>query len=126
MSGEVSLTCDASQASTADSYFAVAGHWIEETPSEDWTLEHALFGFTQMNTAHDGIHLGQALFKICDRLCIVHKVGFPTCLLPSTEYFQIGHITCDNASNNNTMMKEFAGQFQKKTGQQFDTHVNSI
>jgi hypothetical protein len=64
-SGEVSLTCDAWQASTADGYFAVTGHWIEETPS-DWTLEHALFGFTQMNTAHDGVRLGQALFKICD------------------------------------------------------------
>lgn len=129
MSGEVSLTCDAWQASTADGYFAVTGHWIEETPSGDWTLEHALFGFTQMNTAHDGVRLGQALFKICDRLCIVHKVRFPAYLLPPTKYFQIGHITCDNACNNNTMLKEFAGRFQKKTGRRFDTrkrHIRSV
>ena len=74
MSGEVSLTCDAWQASNADGYFAVTGHWIEELPSGKWVLEHALFGFTQMNTAHDGVRLGQALYKICHRLQIVHKV----------------------------------------------------
>ena len=27
-----------------------------------------------MNTAHNGVRLGQALYKICDRLKIVHKV----------------------------------------------------
>ena len=37
--------------------------------------EHALFGFTQMNTAHDGERLGQALYKITARLGIVHKVN---------------------------------------------------
>jgi hypothetical protein len=38
-------------------------------------MEHALFGFTKMNTSHNGIRLGQALYKICDRLGIVHKVS---------------------------------------------------
>ena len=90
MSGEVSLTCDAWQASTADGYFAVTSHWIEETPSADWMLEHTLFGFTQMNTAHDGVRLGQALFKICDRLHIVHKAGLPSYLLPHAKYFRSG------------------------------------
>ena len=28
--GEISLTCDAWQASNTDGYFAVTGHWIEE------------------------------------------------------------------------------------------------
>lgn len=57
-------------------YFAVTGHWIEEKPSGEWKLEHALLGFTLMNTAHNGVRLGQALYKICDRLKIVHKVCF--------------------------------------------------
>ncbi|KAF8800899.1 hypothetical protein BYT27DRAFT_7008256, partial [Phlegmacium glaucopus] len=53
-------------------------------------IEHALLGFTQMNTAHNGTpRLGQALYKICDCLGIVHKIG---------------HITCDNTSNNDTML----------------------
>ncbi|KAG6883858.1 hypothetical protein C0992_007591 [Termitomyces sp. T32_za158] len=29
--GEVSMTCDACQAGNTDGYFAVTGHWIEET-----------------------------------------------------------------------------------------------
>jgi hypothetical protein len=33
-----------------------------------------LFGFTQMNTAHNGTRLGQSLYKVCHRLGIVHKV----------------------------------------------------
>ena len=74
VSGEISLTNDAWQASNTDGYFAVTGHWIEERAPGKWKLEHALFGFTIMNTAHNGIRLGQALYKICDRLKIVHKV----------------------------------------------------
>jgi len=76
VTGEISLTCDAWQASNANGYFAVTGHWIEEFRPGVWTLEHALFGFTQMNTAHDGVRLGQALYKITARLGVVHKVSF--------------------------------------------------
>ncbi|KAF8800352.1 hypothetical protein BYT27DRAFT_7018892, partial [Phlegmacium glaucopus] len=72
--GGVSLTCDAWQASNANGYFAVTGHWIEEVSPNMWKLKHALLGFTQLNMAHNGICLGQALYKICDRLNIVHKV----------------------------------------------------
>lgn len=61
-------------ASNNNSYFAVTGHWIEETEPQKWTLQHALFGFMQMNTAHNEQQLGQALFKICNRLNIMHKV----------------------------------------------------
>jgi hypothetical protein len=75
VSGEISLTCDAWQASNADAYFAVTGHWIEERTIGIWTKEHALLGFTQMNTAHDGVRLGQALYKITARLGIVNKVS---------------------------------------------------
>lgn len=50
------------------------GHWIEESAPQQWTQQHALLGFTQMNTAHNGVRLGQALFKICSRLKIIHKV----------------------------------------------------
>ncbi|KAF8800065.1 hypothetical protein BYT27DRAFT_7029686, partial [Phlegmacium glaucopus] len=55
--GEISLTCDAWQASNSDGYFVVTGHWIEELTPGDWRIEHALLGFTQMNTAHNGTRL---------------------------------------------------------------------
>src|SRR6266540_4431156 len=74
VSGEISLTCDAWQASNSDAYFAVMGHWIEETSPGKWIKQSALFRFTQMNCAHDGRTLGQALYTICQRLNIVSKV----------------------------------------------------
>jgi len=40
----------------------------------NWENQSALFGFTQMNTAHDGGRLGRALFKIVKRIGIEHKV----------------------------------------------------
>ena len=72
--GDISLTCDGWQASNADAYFTVTGHWIEESKPGSWLLESAVLGFTQINNAHNGLRLGQALFKICDRLGIAHKV----------------------------------------------------
>ncbi len=75
MSGKVSLTCDAWQADNADAYFAVTGHWVEEHAPEEWTVEQALLSSAQMNTAHNGAHLGQALYRVCDCLWIVPKVS---------------------------------------------------
>jgi hypothetical protein len=75
VSGEVSLTCDAWQASNQDAYFAVTGHWIEEVSPGVTEEKSALFGFTQMNTAHNGARLGRALYKIAKRLGITHKVS---------------------------------------------------
>ena len=75
MIGEISLTCDAWQASNTDANFAVMGHWIEECAPAVWTMEQALLRFIQMNTAHNGACLGQALFKVCNHLQIVPKVS---------------------------------------------------
>ncbi len=75
MTGKISLKWDTWQADNADMYFAVTGHWIEEHSNGWWTKEHALLGFTQLNMAHNRTRLGQLLFKICDRLNVMHKVS---------------------------------------------------
>jgi hypothetical protein len=80
--GEVSLTCDAWQAGNADGYFAVTGHWIEESKPMIWELKSALLGFTKVNNAHNGHRLGQILFKVIKRVGIENKVRL---LLPSDE-----------------------------------------
>ena len=72
--GEVSLTCDAWQASNTDGYFAVTVHWIEESTPGKWELKSALIGFTQLNNAHNGECLGQALFKVIKRVKIEKHV----------------------------------------------------
>ncbi|KAJ3505119.1 hypothetical protein NMY22_g17694 [Coprinellus aureogranulatus] len=96
--GDISLTCDAWQAENRDAYFGVTGHWIEEVTPTDWRLRSGLLGFTQMNTAHDGARLGRALYDIAKRYKITHKIGW---------------ITCDNASNNTTMLKWFEEKINK-------------
>lgn len=73
--GEVSLTCDAWQASNTDGYFAVTAHWIEQLIPGKWELKSALIGFTRLNNAHNGERLGQALLKIVKRVRIEHKVS---------------------------------------------------
>lgn len=73
--GKINLTCDAWQASNVDGYFALTGHWIEETTVGVWTVQSALLGFTRLNNAHNGVRLGQALFKLVKRVGIAHKVS---------------------------------------------------
>jgi len=74
VTGEISLTCDAWQASNTDAYFAVTGHWIEEPRLGVWEVQSALLGFTRLNNSHNGKRLGGALFKIVDRLGICDRV----------------------------------------------------
>ena len=61
MTGEVSLTCEAWQAGNTDTYSAITGHWIKECVPGEWTIDQALLGFVQMNTAHNGACLGGTL-----------------------------------------------------------------
>jgi hypothetical protein len=64
-----------------------------------------------MNSAHNGHRLGMALFKVCDRLGITHKIGW---------------VTCDNASNNAVMMTRFAAMIQQATGKELDAEKRQI
>jgi hypothetical protein len=122
VTGEISLTCDAWQASNTDGYFSVTGHWIEEPQPGVWEVQSALLGFTRLNNSHNGKHLGGALFKIVDRLGISDRVKWyaPTIAISlSYTASQIGHITADNASNNDTMMEFFAKYIEKRTNTSF-------
>jgi len=74
MKGQISLTCNAWQASNADTYFAITGHWIEELGRGTWEVQSALLGFTRLNNVHNGKRLGGALFKIVEWLGIADKL----------------------------------------------------
>ena len=74
-SGCVNLTCDTWQASNTDGYFTMTGHWIKEPQPGVWELHSALLGFVCLNNAHNGVHLGQALFKVVCHVRIEHKVS---------------------------------------------------
>ena len=68
-------TCNVWQASNTNAYFAITRHWIEECHPRVWSIKQALLGFIQMNMAHNGACLGQVLYKVCNHLQIVPKVG---------------------------------------------------
>jgi hypothetical protein len=127
--GKVSLTCDAWQAGNADGYFAVTAHWIEEPTPTNWELKSALIGFTRLNNAHNGERLGQALFKVIKRVGIEKHVSvFYLIDVPCRLLFtiKVGHIMCDNASNNSTMMKELAVRLKNSTGKKYDWKKRKI
>lgn len=72
--GRVSETCDAYQASNVDGYFAVTAHWTEVNDAGRWETKCALIGFVRVNNAHNGVRLGQALFKVSMRVGIIPYV----------------------------------------------------
>jgi hypothetical protein len=122
------MTCNAWQASNSDGYFVVTGHWIEERTPTQWEIRSGLLGFTQLNNAHNGKRLGQALFKIIkwvgieDKVC--HFMLYITFVFVNT--IQAGHVTCDNASNNLTMMREVAIWLKAATGKKYDWRARKI
>ena len=199
--GDVNLTCDAWQASNTDAYFAVTAHWIKESTDSQWELKSALIGFTKLNNAHNGVRLGQALFKVIKRVgienkvsehllaialaahtlnaitpsspsssCLPHRHRHHACLIaiaimpassPSSSCLlhhhrhraairaciaivpvlspphchaahalavtmKVGHVTCDNASNNTTMMKELAACLKITTLKKYDWKKRKI
>jgi hypothetical protein len=130
--GEISLTCDAWQAGNTDGYFAVTSHWIDEPSPAKWELKSALIGFTRLNNAHNGERLGQALFKIIKRVEIERKVypiytaNILSHLLTLSFIVKVGHVTCDNASNNSTMMKELAVRLKAGTGKKYSWTARKI
>ncbi|KAF7344634.1 putative AC transposase [Mycena venus] len=92
VTGMIHITCDAWQASNTDGYYAVTGHWMEETSPGIWVLREALLGFTRMNNAHHGIRLGQTLFKIVERLGITNRVRGAAYLNPYSNPIFIGWV----------------------------------
>jgi hypothetical protein len=121
--GLVSLSCDAWSADNIDSYFDVNGHYMKETGSgveRKWTLETRIISFINL-AHHTGKHLGQALFKVCERVGIVSKVSGAVlgdlALLHST---QVGYVTSDNPTVNDKMMEEFGRLITNATGKEYD------
>lgn len=73
VAGMIHITCDAWQATNTDGYYAVTGHWMEESSPGVWALREALLGFTRRNNAHHGVRLGQT--KVFKRFDIANRVS---------------------------------------------------
>ena len=110
----------------------VAGQQLQCILCSDWPLDWGVCGWQvnhqdctdwvcAMNMAHNGIRPGRALYKVCNHLWILAKVSTDSMRqILTNQSLQVGHITCDNARNNDTMLKEFTCCYQAKTGSKFD------
>ncbi len=70
-----------------------------------------LLGFVQVNNSHSGLRLSQVLFRIIERLGICGKVG---------------HVTCDNASNNGTMLETLRDLLKSQKDITFDPAAQRV
>ena len=126
-SGAINITCDAWQASNTDGYFAVTGHWIEEVSPMQWECKSTLLRFTQVNNAHSGKQLSGALFKVLDQVGVTHKVfQLHELNVCAHRNLQLGHVTCDNATNNRTMLGEVARLYDLRYQKEFPWRERKI
>lgn len=86
--GRISTTADCWSSDFKDGYLGVTAHWIERTAPGVWTLKADLLAYTHLRYSHTGERLGQALFKILDRIGIARKVR-----LTSLRRLHAEHIT---------------------------------
>jgi hypothetical protein len=112
---------------------AVTAHWvqgveIETTAGSQKKLELRtdLIGFNKIPGRHKGKHLAHCFIHVLDRVKITHKVLF-SCVFfaPLLICSQIGWVTCDNASNNDTMMVSLEEMLHKQKIK-FDAVENRI
>ncbi|KZT04769.1 uncharacterized protein LAESUDRAFT_657303, partial [Laetiporus sulphureus 93-53] len=111
--GKISFTTDLWSDPDLAPFMAVTAHWIQalmvETsagPKHVLKLRADLIGFHCVPGRHTGQHLSQAFLFLLDRLKITYKVRLMLDNHIEFEqiYVQIGWITMDNASNNDTFI----------------------
>ncbi|KEP45315.1 putative transposase, partial [Rhizoctonia solani 123E] len=104
--GFISLTSDLWSDPILHAFMAVTAHYIDQ----NGLLKDHLIAFRKIDGVHSGANLADAMYKILRQSGIAYKVGY---------------ITLDNASNNNTMMRELAGSL-KAHGLVFDADLNRL
>ncbi|KEP49154.1 HAT family dimerization protein [Rhizoctonia solani 123E] len=104
--GHISVTSDLWSDERLRAFMAVTFHYI----NKDGYLSEHLFAFRRIQGRHTGANVGKALFKVFEEAGIVHKIG---------------HITLDNASNNNTLMAGLEEAFASE-GHSFGRELNRI
>ena len=100
---------------------AVTAHWIEAVAEKGdkktLRLRSDLVGFHKLPGRHTGEHLAHCFLFITDRLKITAKVSKIIYMFRLQKILitcQMGWLTCDNASNNDTMFTHLATLLQKR------------
>ncbi|KAI3609514.1 transposase [Moniliophthora roreri] len=116
--GKISFTCDGWTDSTLYPFIAITVHWIKEVVITDKAKDGVktrtvlqfcsdVLAFHELLQSHTGAHLGEAFLYLVNCLGLLKK------------------ITCDNASNNETMCGRLGYRLQGM-GIDFDEALNHI
>ena len=105
--GRISYTMDLWTDPNLQPFMAVTAHFCLRNAAGSIEYQSGLVAFEYTPGSHSGECLFLQLFKIIDDLGVIHKVCTPIqhfMGVHSLTSVQIGQITMDNASNNNTLM----------------------
>jgi hypothetical protein len=92
---------------------AITAHWVQSVtvehpsgpPTEELVLRADLVGFHHLPGHHTGKHMAQLFLFVTDRIGVTLKVNIIHSSIVSLLITnQIGWVTLDNASNNDTLM----------------------
>ncbi|CAE6365245.1 unnamed protein product [Rhizoctonia solani] len=104
--GRVSVTSDLWSDDQLHSFMAVTLHYINSLGD----LAEHLYAFRRVRGSHTGVNVGRILFGILEDADLVGKIG---------------HVTLDNASNNDTLMAELEVAFNDKHSP-FEKKLNRV
>jgi hypothetical protein len=124
--GRIHLTTDIwSDSFQLTSFVGLSAHYCVMGPDGHLTMASSLIAFSEIDKTHSGENIAELIYNVLFGDGILHKV---TCysLWQGEDLIsnQLGMITCDNASNNDTMMTALAELLKNKVS--FDATGNRI
>jgi hypothetical protein len=101
--GAISLAVDAWTSPNNLPFIAIVGHWI----TREWELRCVLLDFRLLDGTHSGVRLAEEVFGCLEELHITKRIIA---------------VSADNASNNNTMLREL----QRLTNNYFNAENGQV
>jgi hypothetical protein len=96
VSGLIAIACDAWTSANRIAFLAITGSWI----TSDWRLEETLLDFVELQGAHDGENMANAVTAAITDLGIEDKII---------------SLVSDNASNNGTLVQHLSNRLQQSS-----------
>lgn len=124
----VSFTDDIWTRQNLNSHLAITAHYIVKDANGHLVLKTRLVAFRRMEGSHTGQNIGQLFVQVLKEIGCLHKVSRELTysrVLTKHPFVQVGMITCDNASNNNTGMAEICDELSR-IGIPFNVDGNRI
>ena len=74
---------------------AVTGHWIASNPSapSEWQLHQQCLAFRLIRGRHDGVNIGNLLFKVLKELGLERKLGWTVSDNAATNDAAVKHLS---------------------------------